>query len=177
MYSEGYKFLEAVKKKDGTVVLDLLRTPGSTVINTRDVSSGETALHIATQRRDLTWLNFLLGKRANPNIADKKGLTPLMLAVQTNFLEGVQALTAAGAKVDEANSAGETPLISAVHRRDLPLMRLLLAAGADPDRNDNSGRSARDYAELEGGASPLVAELKRHDDTRRTSGKTYGPSF
>ena len=50
--SMGYKFLEAVRKKDGALVTDALAEPGSTtLINTRDVTSGDTAMHIVTARR------------------------------------------------------------------------------------------------------------------------------
>src|SRR5690606_26565543 len=149
MYSDGFKFLKAVKDKDGDTAIKMLDQPGSTIVNARDITSGETGLHIAVARRDATWLSFLLGKGANPNIADKKGVTPLMLATQLGFVEGVDALASRGARIDVANDAGETPLISAVHRRDINMMRILLKAGANPDRTDNSGRSARDYAQLD----------------------------
>src|SRR5690606_35965538 len=161
----GFKFLKAVKEKDGDTATKMLEQPGTTVVNARDISSGESGLHIAVARRDLTWLNFLLGKRANPNIADKKGVTPLMLATRLGFLEGVEALASRGARIDVANDAGETPLISAVHRRDVALMRILLKAGADPDRTDNSGRSASDYARLDGPGSVLLGEIERDAKT------------
>jgi ankyrin repeat protein len=180
-YSPGYKFLEAVEKKDISEVEKLLGQPGSTLVNSRDITNGRTALHIAAARRDNVWLVFLANKGANPNIADVHGVTPLMLASQLGFFEGVQTLITAGARVDEPNEAGETPLISAVHRRDTQMMRVLLQAGADPDRADNSGRSARDYAALEGAGSRTTAEIERsaRDDAGRgrNSGEVYGPNF
>jgi ankyrin repeat protein len=177
MYSDGYKFLKAVKDKDGDVVNDMLGEPGSTIVNSRDITNGETGLHIATARRDLTWLQFLMGRGANPNIADKKGVTPLMLATQLGFVEGVQALAKGGARIDIANIAGETPLISAVHRRDIALMRVLLIAGANPDRTDNSGRSARDYAALDGPNSVLTSEIERNAKGGAADKPSYGPSL
>ena len=178
-YSEGYSFLKAVKERDGDKVTEALNEPGNTLINSRDISSGETALHIVTQRRDTVWIQFLAQRGANPNIADKTGTTPLMLAVSLGFVEGAEALIKAGSRVDVTNAAGETPLISSVHRRDIALMRLLLAKGADPDRTDNSGRSARDYAALMQGNSQLMSEFARADEERKNGGKdkTYGPSF
>jgi ankyrin repeat protein len=179
-YSDGYKFLEAVDKKDITEVEKLLGRPGSTLINSRDITNGRTALHIAAARRDIVWLVFLANKGANPNIADNRGVTPLMVASQLGFFEGVQALVTAGARVDAANQAGETPLITAVHRRDTQMIRVLLAAGADPDRSDNSGRSAREYAALEGANSRTLAEIERsaRDGAGgREDGEVYGPSF
>jgi ankyrin repeat protein len=58
-------------------------------------------------------------------------------------------------------------------------MRALLKAGADPDRADNSGRSARDYAALEGRSSPLLGEIETNAKPRgqRTGKPTYGPSL
>ena len=178
-YSDGYKFLEAVDEKDITEVERLLGKPGSTLINSRDITSGRTGLHIAAERRDIVWLVYLANKGANPNISDNRGVTPLMLASQHGFFEGVEALITAGARVDAPNEAGETPLITAVHRRDTQMMRVLLQAGADPDRSDNSGRSAREYAGLEGSNSRTLAEIERSARSAgdRNSGEVYGPSF
>jgi ankyrin repeat protein len=177
-FSDSYKFLEAVKKKDGNKVTDALAEPGTTIINTRDVTTGQTALHIVVARRDRTWLEFLISKGANVNTRDFKGVTPLVLAANLNFIEGVEVLVAKGARVDDANDAGETPLISAVHNRNVPMMRLLLKAGANPDRADNSGRSARDYAVLEGRGSPLIAEIESKAKPQGAVGKpSYGPTL
>jgi ankyrin repeat protein len=178
-YSDGYKLLQAVEKKDRGE-FDQLIAKNHTVINARDLTSGRTALHIAVARRDVVWLNYIASQGANANIADSRGVTPIMLASQLGWGEGIQALIDAGAHVDEPNSTGETPLISAVHRRDTQMMRILLRAGADPDRTDNSGRSARDYARQDGRDSVTLAEIERSATSsggRRASGEVYGPSF
>lgn len=179
MFSDGYTFLKAVKERDGDAVTEALNEPGSTLINSRDISTGHTALHIVTERRDSVWIKFLAQKGANPNIADKSGTTPLMLAVNLGFVEGAEALIKAGARVDVTNAAGETPLISAVHRRDTGLARMLLSNGASPDRTDNSGRSARDYVALMHSNGQMLAELAKADEARKgkDADKTYGPSF
>jgi ankyrin repeat protein len=179
-FSQGYKFLEAIRKKDGNTVQEMLDVPGTTIVNARDVTSGETALHIVVARRDLTWINFLAAKGANVNARNGRGVTPLQLAVGMGFVEGVELLLAKGARVDEPDAAGETPLISAVHRRDTGLMRLLLKAGASPDRADNSGRSARDYAALDGKGSVLLTEIETNAKPKGAAGPargSYGPSF
>ena len=178
-FSEAYRFLEAVKKKDGQAVTDALAHPGSTLVNTRDVTTGESALHIVVARRDVTWVNFLIASGANVNIRDAHGVTPMVLACNLNFVEGVEALLAKGALVDDAGPTGETPLIAAVHSRNSELMRVLLHAGANPDRSDNSGRSARDYAMLDGHNSPLVGLIEREARARAATAQTpavYGPS-
>lgn len=179
-FSEGYEFLKAVRDRQGEEVLEMLNKPGTVIVNTRDITTGRTAMHIVVERRDLTWIRFLAGKGANPDIADKKGITPLQIASNLGFIEGVEALLKAGARVDQSNTAGETPLISAVHRRDLAMVRLLLANGANPDHNDNSGRSARDYAALLNGGSQYVDAIVQADEERAAKGgeqETYGPSF
>ena len=179
MYSDGYKFLKAVEDKEGEEVTNMLDEPGSTVVNARDITNGRTALHIVVDRRDSTWLSFLLGKGANPNIADNAGNYPLTSAIRLSFVEGVELLLKAGARVDVANSAGETPLISAIHARNTALIRVLLEAGADPDRYDNSGRSARDYARLGPDSTNLLAVIERSEkpESERVGAGTYGPSF
>ena len=178
LYSEGFKFLKAVKDKEGDDATEMLNAPGSTVVNSRDLTSGETALHLTIARRDLVWTRWIMQEGGNPNIADNRGATPLIRAVETGFIEGVEALIAGGAHVDVANRTGETPLIAAVHTRNIPLMQVLLRAGADPDRTDNAGRSARMYAEERGAADRALAvieELAKPVGERER--RNYGPSF
>ncbi len=179
LYSEGYQFLEAVKERDGDVATEMLSKPGSQVVNTRDITTGDTGLHVVTARRDVLWVRFLLQRGANPNIRNNEGVTPLQLATRLGFLEGAEELLKKGAQVNVADSQGETPLMAAVHQRNVALVRKLLEEGADPDRNDNSGRSARDYLELMTGNTLLVREFAAADANRTETGTgpQYGPSF
>ena len=178
-FSTSYKFLEAVRKKEGKEVTDMLAIPGSTLVNTKDVSTGDTPMHIVVARRDLTWVQFLAAKGANVNARNNKGETPLQLASNLGFSEGVEILLKLGAKVDEPNATGETALIAATHRKDAALARVLLKAGANPARNDNSGRSALDYALLDGRSNPVLAEIENASKTATAKSKAsaYGPKF
>ena len=177
-FSKSYKFLESVRTKEGQEVTDALSEPGSTIINTHDSGSGETALHIVTARRDVTWMSFLLGRGADANARDNRGTTPLVLASNLGFAEGVDLLIQSGARVDEASSTGETPLIAAVHRRDLAMMRVLLKAGANPDRSDNTGRTARDYAQMQDKSGALLNEINSNTKVKGGSQKgSYGPTL
>lgn len=177
--SEGYKFLEAVKNREGDDATNMLNKPGSTIVNTRDITSGDTGLHIVVARSDAVWIRFLLQRGADPNIRNKKGVTPLQLATSLTFTEGVEALIKGGASVNVSDQTGETPLIAAVHSRNVQLVRLLLEKGADPDHNDNSGRSARNYMELMSGNTLLSQEFANADTKRAEAGtkRDYGPSF
>ena len=178
-FSTSYKFLEAVRKKDGKAVTDMLAVPGSTLVNTKDVSTGDTPLHVVVARRDLTWVQFLAAKGANVNARNNRGETPLQIASNLGFAEGVEILLKLGAKVDEPNSTGETALIAATHRKDAALARVLLKAGASPSRNDNSGRSALDYAMLDGRNNPVLGEIENAVKLAKSKPKpsTYGPKF
>lgn len=177
--SEGYQFLEAVKDREGDAATEMLNKPGTQIVNTRDITSGDTGLHIVIARSDAVWTRFLLQRGADPNIRNKRGVTPLQLATSLGFTDGVEALIKGGANVNVADQTGETPLIAAVHARNAALVRLLLAKGADPDRNDNSGRSARNYMELQNGNGMLKQEFDAADKKRAEAGtkKEYGPSF
>ena len=60
-FPESYQFLKAVREQDGAKVTAIVNRPtGPTIVNTRDTSSGEGALHIVTRNRNLAWLNFLM---------------------------------------------------------------------------------------------------------------------
>lgn len=160
-YSDSYSFLKAVKERDGAKVNELVSAPGSVVLNTRDRTNGEGALHYMVRARDITWLAFLLGKGARPDIQSNRGDTPLTLAAQIGWVEGAEQLLARRASVDLPNGRGETPLILATQRRDLAMVRLLLGRRADPNRTDNvAGMSALDYAKQDPRAAAVLKMLE-----------------
>lgn len=160
-FSESYNFLKAVRDADGAAATKALEKPGSLIINTRDYSTGETALHITVKRRDLTWTSFMLGRGANPNVRDSTGETPLIIATRMAFVEGANLLIERGAQIDLANNNGETPLIIAAQSRNLPMVRLLIANGADPKKADRiAGKSAIDYATEDSRAAPVLKLLQ-----------------
>lgn len=159
--STGYRFLTAIRAGNGDDVLTLLNGVGATtLVNTRDPSSGETALHIVVKRSDATYVRFLLQRGADANSRDDRGNTPLLLAV-TQGDEGIASVLIDGnANVNLANQSGETPLIRAVQARDLGMVRLLLQRRADPDQRDvGAGLSARDYATRDPRAAVIAAAI------------------
>jgi ankyrin repeat protein len=161
-YSDAYMFLKAVKDRDGQKVQGLISAPGSIVINTRDQSNGDSALHYLVRDRDTVWLNFLLGRGARPDVQNRQGETPLTLAAQLGWTDGAELLLMRRANVDLANGRGETPLILAVHKRDLSMVRLLLSKGANPKRTDSAaGYSAIDYAKQDVRAAPILRLLEQ----------------
>lgn len=174
--SEGYKFLQAVKQSKNNDVIAALNKPGSTVVNTKDVTTGEAALHVTTRRGDAAYTNFLLQKGADPNIRDARNNTPMMVAIDAGQSEMVPLLLLGKANPNLANASGETPLIRAVQRRDIGLVRTLLAAKADPDQRDvMAGLSARDYAGRDLRAA-AIAKLFA-DTPRRARAAVAGPKL
>ncbi|CAN5167949.1 hypothetical protein BH10PSE13_BH10PSE13_00870 [soil metagenome] len=177
MMSESYKFLEAIRKSDGEAVTRVVEAPGTTLVNTRDRTTGETALLITVGRRDISYMRYLLGHGARTDIAANDGRTPLMLAVEKRFAEGVDVLLTNGANVNQANGKGETPLIRAVQLQDVAMVRQLIAAGADPRKGDSlTGMSARDYAERDARIPGMLEALNQAKPIAPAK-PVQGPSF
>lgn len=174
--SESYKFLSAVREAKGNDVIDMLDRPGSNVVNARDVSSGEGALHIVVKRGDSTYLRYLLQKGADPNLRDGRGNTPMLLAVQTGQADMIPILAAARANPNLGDQSGVTPLILATQSRSIDMVRQLLAVKADPDQADHmAGQSARDYA---AGDPRNTAIAKLYAEVpKRTRPAVAGPKF
>jgi len=170
-FSDSYNFLKAVRDRDGSKATDLLSKPGTVIIDTRDVSTGETALHFVVKRRDATWLAFLLARGAKADIRDRDGNTPLISATQIGFVEAADMLLKRRAQVDATNGQGETALILAVQQRDLAMVRLLLAAGANPARTDRAaGMSALDYARRDTRAAVILKLLEETKPAKPVAG-------
>lgn len=153
---DGEALIKAVKADDTSAAVALIDAPGSRVVNYRSLN-GDTALGLVTMRRDLTWVKYLLGRKADPNIGDRDGNTALMLASRMGFVEAADYMVLVGANVDATNRRGETALIIAVQQRQPKLVRILLEAGANPDKTDHAaGLSARDYAKRDSRSPELL---------------------
>jgi uncharacterized protein len=175
-FSESYNFLKAVRDRDGNEATKIISKPGSVIIDTKDSTTGESALHIVTAARDMTWMNFLLYKGAKADTRDARGNTPLMITAQIGFVEGAQLLISKHATVDLTNSAGETPLIRAVQNRNAAMVQMLLQAGANPKKADNGAvLSALDYATRDRRATAILKILQ--DAKATTAPKQSGPKL
>jgi ankyrin repeat protein len=177
-FSDTYSFLQAVDSRDGDKVTKLLSDNDARIVNTRSPDNGETALAIVVKRRDLTWLKFLLGKGADPSIADRQGMTPLMHSALMGFPEGANELLDHKAAIDQTNRRGETALILAVQAKNTAMVRLLVRRGASPDKADHiAGMSARDYAKRDDRSGQMLGLLDaKAEGALRDSGPAFGPN-
>ncbi|MEP9402429.1 ankyrin repeat domain-containing protein [Sphingomonas sp. VNH70] len=175
--SPSYTFLKAVREEDGNKVNDILGQPGQTIINTKDRTTGEAALHIVAKSGNLTYLRFLLAKGANPNIQDNRGNTPAIYAVESGSVEAINALAARKANLNLGNASGETPLIRAVQLRNPDMVRALVAAGANPDQADViAGMSAREYARRDT-RTPVLLKLIDEAPAAKPKAAVAGPKL
>ena len=172
--SEGEAFLEAIEKGDNNKAIPMIEEPGSRVANYKGYK-GDTALHIATRKRELDWVGYLLKKGADPNIGDANGDTALIIASRIGFEEAVDWMLRLGAKADTPNRRGETALIIAVQQRQPRVVERLLLAGANPDKSDHTaGLSARDYAKQDTRNPNL---LKLIETVKSTKKQVAGPTL
>ncbi len=97
---------------------------------------------------------FLLGAGANPDAADKNGVTPLHRAVRTRTAAAVGVLLTHGADPRRKNKSGSTPLhlavqntgrggsgTAAAREQQAQIIRLLLDHGARPSDTDDHGKT------------------------------------
>jgi ankyrin repeat protein len=173
--SDGYSFLKAVRDGDGAKASSLAETPGSLVLNYKDPSTGEAAIHEVVKKREARWLSYLLAKGAKADLQSGQGDTPLTLAAQIGWIEGAELLIARKANVNGQDSRGQTPLILAVQKRDVPMVRLLMESGANPKIADRvAGYSALDYAKQDNRAE---AVLKIMEQPAKKPKEIVGPKF
>ena len=160
-YSDGFNFLKGVRERDAATVNALVQRPNSAILNYRDPSSGEGALHILARGRDLEWLRFLVSRGSRADMQARDGTTPLIIAAQIGWREGAEELLARGADPNLGNNTGMTPLMFAVQRLDLTMVRLLISHRADPNQTDHSsGNSAIDFARQDRRAAAILRELE-----------------
>lgn len=174
-FTDSYNFLKAVRDRDVNAAIELADKPGTTIVNTRDIDTGQAAVHIVTRRADIGWLGLLYQKGANLNSKDRDGNTPLLLATIGRWEEGIATLIRLKAQVNIQNRLGETALLKAVQVRDLGLAKSIVEAGANPDLADNSGVSARSTAQNDPRAASIAKLFK--DIPAKPAGRVQGPSL
>jgi len=114
------------------------------VLNSREY--GINPIYLATQKRNLKILRFLIAKGGNISAATSNIYlsTPLHIAVADNELGIAQFLLDSGANINATNYKGFTPLYLASFYCYLDMVELLLFNNVDTGIKDVNGKTALD---------------------------------
>ena len=108
--------------------------------------SHKPVLHLAMQQGGIPAVELHLEFGANPNVTDRRGVTPLMNAADFGAQKYTAMLIEAKAELDLQNSMGATALMYAVQAASYEVVSLLLAAGADKTIRNDRWHTALDLA-------------------------------
>ena len=132
---------------------------------------GMTPLNFATVWGQEDVVQLLLDRGANPDKADRRGMTPLHTAIDidksdsdSEFLSAlyiVKLLIQAGADPSPEREDGQTPLHMASNRGATELFMELLNGGAAADKPDHSGCTPLHLASRRGDKYMVLALLKQ----------------
>ncbi|XP_036705097.1 ankyrin repeat domain-containing protein 31 [Balaenoptera musculus] len=115
-------------------------------INKRN-ARGESRLHLAARRGDLSLVKARIESGADVNLKDNTGWTPLHEAASTGCNDIIVELLKAGANVNCENVDGILPLHDAVANNHLKAAEILLQHGANPNQKDQKQKTALDEAD------------------------------
>lgn len=100
-------------------------------VNSRNLRTGDTALHLAVEWKRPRILLFLLEKGAAMNMANEDGLTPLQLAAKLDNCEAISLLLQRGAPLETRSLSGLTALQIAAQKKYWIAFDLLVIGGAN----------------------------------------------
>ncbi|KAM6461946.1 BRCA1-associated RING domain protein 1 isoform 2-T2 [Liasis olivaceus] len=121
---------------------------------------GESLLHTASIEGDLSAVECLLKKGADPNIKDYAGWTPLHEACNHGHKQVAELLLRHGALLNVTGYQNDMPLHDAVRNGHTEIVELLLLHGASRDAVNIFGHKPVDYAETEEMKSLLMLPVK-----------------
>ncbi|XP_062068558.1 ankyrin repeat domain-containing protein 31 isoform X2 [Lepus europaeus] len=140
---------QAFGRKEASVLLGKFPEKKTAGINKRN-ARGESRLHLAARRGNLSLVKTLIDSGANVNLKDHAGWTPLHEASQKGCSDVIIELLNAGANVNCGNLDGILPLHDAVANSHLQAAEILLQHGADPNQKHHNKKTALDEAGDEG---------------------------
>jgi len=131
-----------------------------------------SALHWAAYRNDLAAVRRLLDEGADPNAANRFGVTPLHEAATVGNAEMLEAMLSAGGDANAVFGEGETVLMTAARAGSAASVKALLAHGGNPDATESwHGQTALMWAAIENHADIVQLLIDGGADVDRTSTK------
>jgi len=119
------QFLSALERGEMATAIAAIRTASPAAVNRR-LDLGDTMLGLAVKLNDLQLVLALLGRGADPNLADAAGWAPLAVAVSANSVDVARALVARGARLDISVPGGLGSIAAlAVQAGDAEMRRAL----------------------------------------------------
>ncbi len=158
-FSDTWEFLEAVEDGDYKEIMKRLGNGAN--INGLN-GDGIPAVILASEKRDMKMLRFLLEQGAKPDTtAETNGETALIRRADAGDNESIKALLEFGANINARDNLGETALIKAIRGRKTRTIQLLLDSGADPMISDYTGNDAFRHAERSRGGRRILQMLEK----------------
>jgi len=152
----------------------LLSKKYSCDVNTREVTLGQSPLHLACLKGQefISWTLLSKGFDVDINIVDLQNRTPLHHACIQGHTEIVRQLLVRKAMVNIKSTEGITPLHAAALRGNKEIVAMLIRAGAEINVADNLGYTALAFAVRE--QHVAVAELLLYEGASVNSVTTDG---
>lgn len=119
-------------------------------VNVAMAEDDPSFLLVAAGKGELELVKAMLDSGADPNMTDRKGLTPLMYAARKDEPEVIKLLLARGADIDAKDKSGWSALMVAIKKDHPEMARMLLEHGANPHIVDPTGWNALNLAAVEG---------------------------
>ncbi|XP_041056011.1 BRCA1-associated RING domain protein 1 [Carcharodon carcharias] len=130
---------------------------------------GETPLHVASIKGDITTVEQLLENGANPNIKDHAGWTPLHEACNHGHVEIVELLLKFGVLLNTPGYQNDSPLHDAVRNGHVDVVKLLILHRASQNVINIFGLRPVDYANSEEMIAALQHSRKDEDPVAEQS--------
>lgn len=146
--TQGQRKCQNFRKRQSFLKTNCNHEINSAGINKKN-ARGESRLHLASRRGNLSLVKALIESGADVNLQDNSGWTPLHEASNEGFTDIIVELLKAGANVNCENVDGFLPIHDAVTSNHLKAAEILLEHGADPNRKDQKQKTALDEADNE----------------------------